>query len=139
MKARYSSHSVHVSPRANHPLTPFVDKLAVPPRRIVSEPTRLVIRLETATHRFHRELPPSRVWTFDGSLPGPTIEVDRSVALEVQWKNHLSGPLPVIVTVAPEYEVDVFPRSALRAAAAARPTRRRPHCRASRSSTSTAL
>jgi FtsP/CotA-like multicopper oxidase with cupredoxin domain len=98
-----------VSPRANHPLTPFVDKLAVPPRRIVSEPTRLVVRLETATHRFHRELPPSRVWTFDGSLPGPTIEVDRSVALEVQWENHLSGPLPVIVTVAPEYEVDGVP------------------------------
>jgi FtsP/CotA-like multicopper oxidase with cupredoxin domain len=98
-----------VSPRANHPLTPFVDELAVPPRRIVSEPTRLVVRLETAAHRFHRELPPSRVWTYDGSLPGPTIEVDRGVALEVQWENYLSGPLPVLVTVAPEYAVDGVP------------------------------
>jgi hypothetical protein len=31
----------------NHPLTPFVDKLAVPPRRVIGEPTRLTARLET--------------------------------------------------------------------------------------------
>jgi FtsP/CotA-like multicopper oxidase with cupredoxin domain len=31
------------------------------------------------------------------------------VALEVQWENRLSGPLPVVVTVAPEYEVDGVP------------------------------
>jgi len=59
----------------NHPLAPFVDRLAVPPRRIVGEPSRLVVRLETATHRFHRDLPPSRVWAYNGLLPGPTIEV----------------------------------------------------------------
>src|SRR6266576_3928693 len=61
--------------RMNHPLRPFVDKLAVPPRRVIDEPTRLTVRLETTTHRFHRDLPPSRVWTYDGLLPGPTIEV----------------------------------------------------------------
>jgi hypothetical protein len=33
--------------RMNHPLTPFVDKLAVPPRRVIGEPTRLTARLET--------------------------------------------------------------------------------------------
>jgi hypothetical protein len=59
----------------NHPLTPFVDKLAVPPRRVIGEPTRLTARLETTTHRFHRGLPPSPVWTHDGLLPGPTIEI----------------------------------------------------------------
>ena len=95
--------------RITHPLTPFVDNLAIPQRRIVSEPTRLVVRIETATHRFHRDLPPSRVWAYDGSLPGPTIEVQRGVALEVLWENHLTGPLPVIVTVAPEYAVDGVP------------------------------
>lgn len=92
-----------------HPLTPFVDKLVVPVRRVVTGPTRLAVRLETAMHRFHRDLPPSRVWTYDGSLPGPTIEVGRGVALEVQWENRLSGSLPVIVTVAPEYAVDGVP------------------------------
>jgi spore coat protein A len=97
----------------NHPLTPFVDKLAVPPRRIVSEPTRLAVRLETATHRFHRDLPLSRVWAYDASLPGPTIEVDRGVKLEVLWENRLSGTLPVVVTVAAEYAVDGVPAQCL--------------------------
>jgi spore coat protein A len=98
-----------VARRLSHPLTPFVDKLAVPPRRVVSEPTRLTVRLGAATHRFHRDLPPSRVWAYDGSLPGPTIEVRRGVALEVLWENHLSGPLPVVVTVAPEHAVNGVP------------------------------
>ena len=60
-------------------------------------------------HRFHRDLPPSRVWVYGGSLPGPTIEVRRGVPLEVLWDNHLSGPYPVIVTVAPSYAVDGVP------------------------------
>jgi spore coat protein A len=89
--------------------TPFADALALPPRRVVTEPTRLTIRLETATHRFHRELPLSRVWTYGGSLPGPTIEVPRGVPLEVLWENRLDGELPVVVTVAPEFEVDGVP------------------------------
>ena len=48
------------------PLTPFVDKLPVPQRLVFTEPGRVVIRLETAQHLFHRDLPPSRVWTYDG-------------------------------------------------------------------------
>jgi o-aminophenol oxidase len=99
--------------RISHPLTPFVDKLALPPRRIVGEPARLVVRIEAATHRFHRDLPPSRVWAYDGSLPGPTIEVQRGVALEVLWENHLTAPLPVTVTIAPEYAVDGVPAQCL--------------------------
>src|SRR5882672_2320810 len=79
-------------------LSPFVDLLRVPPRRVVKEPTRLTVRLETATHRFHRDLEPSRVWAYDGHVPGPTIEVDRGTEVEVRWENRLSGPLPVVVT-----------------------------------------
>jgi FtsP/CotA-like multicopper oxidase with cupredoxin domain len=82
-------------------LTPFVDVLKVPPRRVIKEPTRLAVRLETSHHRFHRDLPPSRVWAYDGNIPGPTIEVDRGVRVEVDWENRLSGPLPVVVTRAP--------------------------------------
>ena len=100
-------------PPLNHPLTPFVDKLTVPPRRAVSEPGRLVVRLEPATHRFHRDLPPSRVWAYDGSVPGPTVEVRRGIGLEVLWENRLRGPFPVVVTVAPEYAVDGVPAQCL--------------------------
>jgi FtsP/CotA-like multicopper oxidase with cupredoxin domain len=83
-----------------------VDALPIPPRHVISEPTRLTIPLETTVHRFHRDLPPSSVWTYDGHLPGPTIEVRRDVPLEVQWKNRLTGVLPVVVTVAPAYAAD---------------------------------
>ena len=92
-----------------HPLTPFVDALPVPTRRVVTEPTRLTVPLQTALHRFHSELPLSRVWTFDGQVPGPTIEVRRGIPLEVQWDNRLDGTLPVLVTVAPTYETDGLP------------------------------
>jgi FtsP/CotA-like multicopper oxidase with cupredoxin domain len=95
------------------PLTPFVDRLAVPPRRVIAEPTRLTVRLQAATHRFHRDLPPSRVWTYDGVLPGPTIEVRRGVPLEVRWDNRLSGTLPVAVTVAPGHLADGVPAQCL--------------------------
>ena len=58
-------------------LTPFLDPLPIPPRRVIAEPTRLTVRLQTAMHQYHSGLPPSRVWTYDGHLPGPTIEVSR--------------------------------------------------------------
>ncbi len=96
-----------------YPLRPFVDALPIPPRHVITAPTRLTIPLETTTHRFHRDLPPSRVWTYDGHLPGPTIEVRRGIPLEVQWENRLSGMLPVVVTVAPEYAADGVPAQCL--------------------------
>ena len=100
-------------PSPKHPLTPFVDELPIPPRLVFGEPDRAVIRIETSEHRFHRDLPSSRVWTYGSSVPGPTIEVSRGVELEVRWENHLTGPLPVVVTVAPEYAVDGVPAQCL--------------------------
>jgi len=76
---------MRVGQPAARPLTPFVDVLPLPPRRVIKEPARLAVRLQTANHRFHRDLPASRVWAYDGHLPGPTIEVDRGVPAEVQW------------------------------------------------------
>lgn len=73
------------------PLVPFVDALATPPRRVIAEPARLTIRLARAMHRFPRDLPPSRVWTYDVHVPGPTIEVGRGVRVEVEWENCLDG------------------------------------------------
>jgi o-aminophenol oxidase len=100
-------------PSLKHPLAPFVDPLPIPQRLVFSKPGRAVVRLEVAEHRFHRDLPPSRAWTYAGSVPGPTIEVRRGVELEVRWENHLTGPLPVVVTVAPEYAADGVPAQCL--------------------------
>jgi spore coat protein A len=76
---------------------------------VIKTPTRLKVRLETVTHSFHRDLGASRVWAYDGHLPGPTIEVDRGTDVEVQWENRLSGPLPVLVTRAPIHAADGVP------------------------------
>src|SRR5438105_1356499 len=60
------------------PLTPFVDALPVPRRLIAAEhQSQLTVLIRTATHRFHRDLPESRNWGYDGAVPGPTIEGER--------------------------------------------------------------
>ncbi len=81
----------------------------MPPRRVIKTPTRLTVRLETATHRFHRDLAPSRVWAYDGHIPGPTIEVDGGTQVEVEWENRVSGELPVVVTRSSVHATDGVP------------------------------
>jgi spore coat protein A len=89
------------------PLTPFADELPLPRRLIASEQGgRLTVPIRTGTHRFHRDLPESRVWGFAATFPGPTIEVERGEAVTVEWLNELSGPLPVTDTLAPESRDD---------------------------------
>src|SRR6266446_10097507 len=86
------------------PLTPFVDTLLVPRRLIAAEHQgQLTVRIRTATHRFHRDLPDSRIWGYDGTVPGPTIEAERGKPVMVEWRNELEGPLPVVETVAPKH------------------------------------
>src|SRR5690348_11533377 len=85
------------------PLVAFVDALPVPRRLIARERGgRLAVRIRGGAHRFHRDLPESRIWGFDGTVPGPTIEAERGQPVTVEWRNELEGPLPVVVTIAPE-------------------------------------
>lgn len=84
------------------PLTPFVDPLPLPPRLLAREHEgRLTVRMRAGTHRFHRDLPESRVWGYDSGIPGPTIEAERGHPVRVEWMNELEGTLPVAVTIAP--------------------------------------
>jgi FtsP/CotA-like multicopper oxidase with cupredoxin domain len=84
------------------PLTPFVDALPVPQRlRAVEHDGRLTVHMRAGTHRFHRDLPESTVWGYDGTAPGPTIEAERGQPVTVEWRNELDRPLPVVVTTAP--------------------------------------
>jgi spore coat protein A, manganese oxidase len=39
--------------------------------------------------RFHRDLPPGRIWGFETCSPGPTIEVRRGQPIRVEWANAL--------------------------------------------------
>jgi FtsP/CotA-like multicopper oxidase with cupredoxin domain len=84
------------------PLAPFVEALPVPRRLVAAEHEgRLTVRMRPGTHRFHRDLPESTIWGYDGTVPGPTIEAERGQPVTVEWRNELDGPPPVVVTVAP--------------------------------------
>jgi FtsP/CotA-like multicopper oxidase with cupredoxin domain len=84
------------------PLTPFVDPLPLPRRLLACEHEgRLTVVMRAGSHRFHRDLPESRVWGYDGGVPGPAIEAERGHPVRVQWRNEIEGALPVLVTVAP--------------------------------------
>lgn len=86
------------------PLVPFVDALPMPRRLIAADHHgHLVVHLRSAEHRFHRDLPASRIWGYDGTVPGPTIETERGQHVTVEWRNELRGSLPVVVTIAPEH------------------------------------
>jgi FtsP/CotA-like multicopper oxidase with cupredoxin domain len=91
-----------MSPTLTAPLAAFVDALPVPRRLIAGERDgRLTVRMRAVAHRFHRDLPESQIWGYDGTVPGPTIEAERGQPVWVEWRNELDGPLPVLDTVAP--------------------------------------
>jgi spore coat protein A len=75
----------------------------VPQRLVAGEHNgRLTVHIRAGSHRFHRDLPESRVWGYDGTVPGPTIETERGQSVTVEWRNELERPLPLVVTIAPE-------------------------------------
>ena len=93
-----------LNPALSQPLAPFVDPLPIPSRMIAREQKgRLVVSMRLSKHQFHRDLRLSSVWGYDGTVPGPTIEVERGHPVAVEWRNELKGPLPVVVTSAPQH------------------------------------
>ena len=85
-------------------LAPFVDPLPIPQRLIAAQlDGHLTVWMRAGEHRFHRDLPPSRIWGFDGTVPGPTIEAERGTPVTVEWQNAIDGPFPVAVTIAPQH------------------------------------
>lgn len=79
-------------------LTPFRDALPIPPVLRPDDDGRLRVTLRTATARLHSELDPTTLWTFEGTFPGPTVEVRRGQQVRLAWHNELSGPNPVAAT-----------------------------------------
>ncbi|MFC0531306.1 multicopper oxidase family protein [Phytohabitans kaempferiae] len=84
------------------PLQPYRDRLPIPRvlRPAPGRPGELTVRMRTATVRMHSQLPPTTVWGYEGTVPGPTIEVRRDQPVLVRWVNELTGKMP-LVAVAP--------------------------------------
>ena len=92
-----------MTPTLTAPLAPFADALPIPERLVAAQQNgRLTVPIRAGEHRFHRDLPESAIWGYDGTVPGPTIEAEAGQPVTVQWRNELDGALPVVVTTAPE-------------------------------------
>ncbi|MFC4526096.1 multicopper oxidase family protein [Dyella halodurans] len=81
-------------------LTRFVDRLPVPPvaqpmeqRAHPAYPGKMLpyyrMEMRAFTARLHRDLPPTPLWGYGGSSPGPTLQTARGEPLLVEWINAL--------------------------------------------------
>jgi len=71
----------------------YIDRLPVP-KRLEPQSTgengdRYRIRLLEFTQPLHSQLPPTRLWGYEGQYPGPTIEAQQGKPIVVQWENRL--------------------------------------------------
>ncbi len=70
-------------------LAPFVDPLPLPDVLHAKAGATLRIAMQESEQRLHRDLAPSRVWTYGKTMPGPTIEARSGEAAHVEWVNSL--------------------------------------------------
>ena len=71
-------------------LEKFVDPLPIPPvAKSVGAQHRYRLEMTEFLVKVHRDLPPTRVWGYNGSSPGPTIEARGGQSVTVEWVNHL--------------------------------------------------
>jgi spore coat protein A len=83
-------------------LTPFVDQLPIPPVIRPSANGVTHIRMLPALQKIHRDLPATPIWGFNGTWPGPTIEVRSGAPVQIKYHNDqlpTTHPLPVDFTI----------------------------------------
>ncbi|MFD7619873.1 O-aminophenol oxidase PhsA [Streptomyces sp. NPDC059802] len=73
-------------------LVPYTDALPVPPvlrPRSGDVLRETEIALSPTWVRLHAQLPPTLMWGYDGTVPGPTIEVRRGERIRIAWTNRI--------------------------------------------------
>lgn len=53
------------------------------------------IEMKVATMKLHSSLPDTQLWTYNGSFPGPVIEVRKGSKVAIEWVNLLTGTIPI--------------------------------------------
>jgi spore coat protein A, manganese oxidase len=87
---------------AHKTLARYVDPLPIPPVIRPSQQGQTVaIAMRQFRHKAHRDLPPTSLWGYNSTWPGPTIEVRTGQPLTVHWINHLPAKhfLPIDTTI----------------------------------------
>jgi spore coat protein A, manganese oxidase len=83
----------HTTSAGSPSLRKYVIPLSTPP---VAQPTSIVdgvaryrVEMKQFKQQVHPDLPPTTLWGYDGTWPGPTIEARRNRAVRVRWINNL--------------------------------------------------
>lgn len=97
-------------------LARFIDPLPIP-KRLSPYSTRngvskFRVRMLEFTRQMHSQLPPARLWGYEGQYPGPIIEAFRGESFEVTWENQL--PLKHLFEVDPRIHGAMPPSPAVR-------------------------
>jgi FtsP/CotA-like multicopper oxidase with cupredoxin domain len=75
------------------PLTHFVDPLPIPsvlqPKKRVDGVAYYEVVMSQFFQKLHRDLPPTTLWGYNGTYPGPTIVAQSNRPIVVKWINHL--------------------------------------------------
>ncbi len=87
-----TAHSAPV-PTVQFPLKRFVDPLPLPsvlqPSGDVRGTPWYSVTMTEFQQKLHRDLPPTTLWGYNGTYPGPTIEVNSNKPIIVKWVNSL--------------------------------------------------
>jgi spore coat protein A len=77
--------------RSGVKLARYVDHLPIPPIiRAIGIPNKVVdMEMRQFRQKVHRDLPPTTLWGYNGSWPGPTIEAQSGQAISVNWTSKL--------------------------------------------------
>ncbi len=62
----------------------------------ISENSLNKIKMKAAKVRLHSKLPKTDVWTYEGTFPGPTLEVQSGEKVAVEWINEIDGKMPIV-------------------------------------------
>ncbi|MGI5144661.1 multicopper oxidase family protein [Streptomyces sp. CA-106110] len=76
-------------------LTPFKDPLRIPPTLRPGTGGIAEVDLVESDIRLHSQMPATRLWTYAGYFPGPTIETRSKQSARIAWTNDLKGTMPV--------------------------------------------
>lgn len=74
-----------------------------------------VVELKVATTSLHSDLPPTTIWGYNGTFPGPIIEVNRGQKVHIEYRNHLQRcvPLGSLVGMSPDGHTTTGPETTL--------------------------
>jgi spore coat protein A len=79
--------------RTSGALDRYIDPLPIPmrlaPYEMRIDSVRYRVRMLEFKQKLHSQLPPTRLWGYEGQYPGPTIEAIQGSPVEIEWQNRL--------------------------------------------------